>query len=307
MVSIHLFESHLLYLRRYHLFIIISIFLYLPSLVCAQPAGHFNLSLLSPIQKGEYLLAQYKNNEALQLYQSIIIDGSEDEYAFRGLVRAYHNMKKLEQAESWIQGFLSNNLNSSPALYALGYVSYLKKNMGKAEQLLNQALRSNASNTLALNNLGAILAYKKLYKEAAEKVREAIQTNPRELMFFRNLEAIYQKMNNPNLIITDYNFYLEQGDAKIIRGYGMAVARNMRQAGFKFYSEGRLGDAIMKFAEIETVYKKIRHESGLVPIYFSLGLLYEEKGDVQNAKKYFNQVLSLNSMHIHAQERLKGL
>ena len=55
------------------------------------------------------------------------------------------------------------------------------------------------------------------------------------------------------------------------------------------------------------VYKNIKHQSGLIPIYFSLGLLHEENGDLQNAKKYFNQVLTLNSFHMQAKKRLKSL
>ena len=70
------------------------------------------------------------------------------------------------------------------------------------------------------------------------------------------------------------------------------------------YDDGHLDDAIAKFMEIETVYKRIKHQLGLVPIYFSLGLLNEEKDDLSKAKKYFEKVLALNPMHIQAKERL---
>ena len=306
MYFIHFFELHHFWdCKKYCSWIVSALFLYFPSLVYSQPSTHLNSPSLSPIQKGELLLAQSLNKEALELYQSLIIAGNGDGYAFRGLVRAYQNMNKLEKAESWVQEFLLNDLDSSPALYALGYVNYLKNNFQKAEKLFNQAIKLNSNNTLALNNLGAVLAYQKLYTKAAEQVREAIRLNPKEGMFFYNLEAIYKKMNDPNLIIDDYNLYLKQGNSNLIRGYGMAVGRNMRQAGFKLYSQGRLDDAIQKFIEIEAVYKKILHEPGLVPVYFSLGLLHEEKGDLQVAKKYFNQVLTLNPLHIQAKERLK--
>ena len=65
--------------------------------------------------------------------------------------------------------------------------------------------------------------------------------------------------------------------------------------------------AILKWIEIEKVYKNINHQYGLVPVYFSLGLLHEEKGDSHNAKKYFHRVLTLNPLHIQAKERLDGL
>ena len=79
----------------------------------------------------------------------------------------------------------------------------------------------------------------------------------------------------------------------------------MRQAGFRLYDEGRLDDAILKFMEIETVFQKIKHQLGLVPVYFSLGLLHEEKDDLKNAKKYFKRVWAFSPLHIQAKERLK--
>ena len=112
-------------------------------------------------------------------------------------------------------------------------------------------------------------------------------------------------MGNPDQIIADYNFYLKGEDnSDLIRGYGMAVGRRMRQASFKLYSEGHLDKATLKWKEIEKIYKKIDYKSGLVPVYFSLGLLYEEKGDLNNAQGYFKQVLMLNPLHIQAKERL---
>ena len=296
--------SHLLSFKKYFSWMIIALLLYIPSLVHSQPSSHFAPSSLSPIQKGEFLLAQSLNDEALRLYQSLIDEGKEDEYAFRGMVRAYKNIDKLEEAKTWVESFLKDNPDSSPALYASGYIFYLQEDMKMAEQFFSRALNFNAENALALNNLGAILSRQKSYNQAAEKVREAIQVNPNEPMFFHNLTTIYKKMGDPDLIIADYNLYLEQGVPDLARGYGMAVGRSKRQAGFRLYDEGRLDDAIHKFMEIETVYINIKHQYGLVPLYFSLGLLYEEKGDLQNAEKYLNQVLVLNPLHIQAKERL---
>jgi tetratricopeptide (TPR) repeat protein len=139
-------------------------------------------------------------------------------------------------------------------------------------------------------------------------VHQAIRVNPKEPMFFSNLETIYKRMGDPDLIVTDYNFYLkEEGDPDLIRGYGMAVGRSMRQSSFRFYNEGHLDQAILKWLGIERIYKEIDHKAGLVPVYFSLGLLHEEKDDRQNAQKYFNRVLMLNPLHIQAKERLDNL
>jgi tetratricopeptide (TPR) repeat protein len=293
--------------KRHFLWIITWIYLSIPVSVYSQSQGHFNPSLLSPIQKGDFLLMQSLNEEALNLYQSLITKGEGDGYAFRGLVRAYKKMDELDDAESWIKDYLAGNPESSPALYASGYIFYLKNNMQKAENLFKRALEFDPDNALALNNLGAVLFSQNLHAQAVKLVHKAIEVNPKETMFFSNLGSIYKKMGDPEQIVADYDFYLERGDLELIRGYGMAVTRRMRQSSFKFYNEGHLSKAILKWIEIEKIYKKIDHQKGLIPVYFSLGLLYEEKGDYPSSQKYFNQVLILNPLHIQAKKRLDDL
>ena len=86
--------------KKYHLWVIVTVFFCVPSLVHSQPLGHFDPSFLLPLQKGEFLLAQSLNDEALRLYQSLINEGKKGGYAFHGMVRAYKNMDKLEEAKS---------------------------------------------------------------------------------------------------------------------------------------------------------------------------------------------------------------
>ena len=297
-----------IYLKRGYIWIITILSLSFPPLIFSQPQGYFNSSLLSPIQRADFLLMQSLNEDALLLYQSLIVKDGTSGYAFRGLVRAYKGMGRLDDAESWVEGYFAGNPDSSPALYASGYIFYLKEDLKKAEELFNKALELDANNALALNNLSAVLLSQKLYAQAVNLVHKAIRVNPKEPMFFSNLETIYRRMGDPNLIVTDYNFYLkEEEDPDLIRGYGMAVGRSLRQSSFRLYDEGHLDQTILKWVEIERIYKEIDHKAGLVPVYFSLGLLHEEKDDRQNAKKYFNRVLMLNPLHIQAKERLDDL
>ena len=301
-----LFSS--LYFKRGYIWIMILLSLSFPPPVYSKPQSHFNSSLLSPIQRADFLLMQSLNEEALLLYQSLIVKDEANGYHFRGLVRAYKGMGRLGDAESWLESYLTGNPDSSPALYASGYTFFLKEDMKRAEELLNKALGLDANNALALNNLSAVLLSQKSYVQAVNLVHKAIRVNPKEPMFFSNLETIYKRMGDPDLIITDYNFYLKEGgDPDLIRGYGMAIARSMRQLSFRLYSEGHLEQSILKWLEIERVYKEIDHKAGLVPVYFSLGLLHEEKGDRNNARKYFNRVLMLNPSHIQAKKRLSNL
>ena len=299
-----LFSS--IYLKRDYIWIITILSLFFPPSVCSQPQSHFNSSLLSPIQRADFLLMQSLNDDALRLYQSLIVKDGTSGYAFRGLVRAYKGLGRLGDAESWLESYLAGNPDSSPALYASGYIFYLKEDMKRAEELFNKALALDANNALALNNLSAVLLNRKLYAQAVNLVHKAIRVNPKEPMFFSNLETIYKRMGDPDLIVTDYNFYLkEDGDPDLIRGYGMAVGRSMRQSSFRLYNEGHLDQAILKWVEIERIYKEIDHKAGLVPVYFSLGLLHKEKDDHQNAQKYFNKVLMLNPLHNSSKRKIR--
>ena len=295
-------------LKRSSVWIIILLSLFSPSLVCSQPLNHSKLSLLSPIQRAEILLKRSLNEEALLLYQSLVLKDGANGYAFRGLVRAYKGMGRLDDAESWVETYLIEKSFTSAALYASGYIFYLKEDVKKAEELFKKALELDDANALALNNLGAVRLSEKSYTQAVKLVRKAIQINPKEPMFFMNLETIYKQMGDPSLIIIDYNFYLkEKKDLDLIRGYGLAVGRNKRQASFRLYNKGYLEKTILKWVEIEKIYKEIDHQSGLVSVYFSLGILYEEKGESQNAKNYFDLVLKLNPLHIQAKERLYNI
>jgi len=275
--------------------------------VSSQPLNHSSSSLLSPIERAEFLLKQSLNEEALLLYQSLIVKDGTNGYAFRGLVRAYERMGRLDDAESWVETYLTEKCLSSTALYASGYISFLKEDLKRAEELFKKALELDGNNVLALNNLGAVRLSQKSYAQAVNLVHKAIRINPKEPMFFINLETIYKQMGNSSLIITDYNSFLKEGGQDLIRGYGMAVGRNMRQASFRLYNDGHLDQAILKWIEIEKIYKRIDHQSGLVPVYFSLGILYEEKGDLKNSKNYFDLVLKLNPLHIQAKERLYNI
>jgi len=290
------------------MWLLIIMSLSISSLAHSQPLNHLGSLSLPPLERGKFLLTQSLYDQALRVYQSLIADGIGGEYAFRGLVQAYKGKDDLDAAKIWIDKFLLDNPNSSPALYASGYIYYLKKDMGKADDFLNQALESDSNNALALNNMSAVLLSQKLYVQALSKVQEAIRINPKESMFFDNLRRIYKKMGDPSLIVADYNYYLEQGGPlELIKSYGMAASRNIRQKSFRLYSEGHLDKTIAKWMDIEKIYKKINHQNGLVPVYFSLGLLHEEKGDTQNAQKYFNLVLRLNPLHIQAKEKASSI
>ena len=149
------------------------------------------------------------------------------------------------------------------------------------------------------------MADKKLYSEGIEKVKKAIGINPSEIIFFNNLWRIYDEMGKRNLILAEFENHVRDGQSVLAKGYGLALARKIRQEGFSLYAKGDLGKAVERFLNLAEIYRKIDHVSGLVPALFSLGLLYDEQGEPEKAEKYFQEVLAINPGHIQAREKVK--
>ena len=127
------------------------------------------------------------------------------------------------------------------------------------------------------------------------------------LVFFTNLFKVYYDAGFPEKFATDYRESAKMNKPMITYGYGMTLARHKRQEGFKLYSEGKLKETIDSFLELLSIYREIKRDSGLVATHFSLGVLYEEKGDTIKANESFLNVLEINPDHLQARERIKAL
>lgn len=258
-------------------------------------------------QLAEFFLFQKKYNEAIQSYTDLLEKRAGSSYDFRGLVRAYAGADRLADAEVYLKQYISAHPQSSPALYAYGFYFYLREQDVEAEDYLRKALQADSGNSLAMNNLGAVLARKKQFSEAVDSVKKAISLNPRELLFFQNLKMIYETMGLPARFLSEYREHLGDKEPLLAEGYGKTLAVSLRQEGFKLYSQERLGDAIDTFSQMLQIYREIKHKSGEVAALFSLGLLYEETGDLENAKRSYREVLEISPEHIQAKERVKQL
>lgn len=273
------------------------------SLLFAQPGFPPNLT---PRQEAEFLLLQKRYEESIRLYTQILEKEGGDSPDFRGLVKAYAAVNRLADAEEFLKRYIATHPESSSALYAYGYIRYLQEQDVPAGEYLAKALDIDPENTLALNNLGAVLARRKLFPEAIDKVKKAIAIKPTELLFYQNLKSIYEAMGESDRFIAEYREYRESGQNSIVEGYGKTIATALRQEGFKLYSQQKTGEAIDAFIRMLQVYREIKHAPGEVAALFSLGLLYEETGDIKNAEKYYREVLAINPNHIQAKEKIKG-
>ena len=114
-------------------------------------------------------------------------------------------------------------------------------------------------------------------------------------------------MNEGQRFEAEYNDAVKKGTGPLAWGYGKTLARSLRQKSFREYSKGNNAGAIAGFEKILNIYRQIHDVKGQVPVLFSLGLLYEESGNIQKGQEFFRQVLSINPDHIQAREKVQSI
>ena len=284
-------------------FLLFSGILFSPSPLSAQAHSGYEKFKLSEKDEAQILFARERYKESIEKFKGVLKSEGEASTVFRMMLKAWKAIDGLSDAEQFLQNYQASNEDSTHIWYAFGYLNYLKADFGEAEKSFEKAIKMNPENGLAWNNLGAIFSEKRQYALAIEKVKRAIQTDPKELMFFSNLQKIYQEMGEPDRFTNEYKNLQQQNPDQW--GYGKTLARVIRQRAFSSYSKGDLDNAILGFEDILKIYEEIGDVNGQVPALFSLGLLNEEKGNIQKSQKYFAQVLAINPNHIQARDKIK--
>ena len=261
---------------------------------------NFNFSVKN---EAEVLFARGQYKESIEKYKEVLKSEGETSYIFRTMLKAWKAMDDLNSAEKFLNNYQTST--STHVWYAFGYLNYLKEDYPNAEKSFEQAIKMDSKNGLAWNNWGAILSEKEEYTLAVKKVQRAIDVNPRETIFVRNLNAIYKKMGDLDRFENEYKKLLQRKSKQRALTYGKVLARVIRQKAFGFYSKGELDNTILGFEEMLKIYQEIDDIKGQVPVFFSLGLLHEEKGNIKKAQEYFTRVLSINPNHIQAKDKIK--
>ena len=278
-----------------------------PSLLSAQTHPGYENFNLSSKDEAEILFARGRYEEAIEKFKTVLKLEGETSYLFRTMLKSWKALSNLDSAENFFQDYQESHKDSSHIWYALGYLNYLKSYYQKAEIHFERAVQLDPQNGLAWNNWAAIDSEKKEYKGAIEKVKRAIKINSNEPIFIWNLHKIYQEMGEPIRFRLEYKDLLNKQSKELAWAYGKTLVRVIRQKAFRSYSKGDLDNAILGFEDMLKIYQEIEDIKGQVPALFSLGLLQEEKGNVEKAQEYFSRVLAINPNHIQARDMIKNV
>lgn len=296
---------HSLILNRWRMLCLaVVVGISLPGSLHAQ-APHTQWERLSPLQKGEIYLLRKKPAEALDTFMQVWRQEPHNHYAVRGMVRAYDASGQLDESKTFFEKFIDDNPDAAPAWYGLGYTLYQQKQYAEAREKLQRAVELEPRLALAWNALAATASQLKDYETALEQVKHAIELHPSELMFYRNLQMIYRLKGTPEQFENEYRNHVQSGHTDVAKQYGMILAQGLRQKSFRAYSGGDKKEAIRHTREMLQIYREINHVPGVVAAHFSLGLLNEEEGDLDEARRQYREVLKINPQHLQAREKIR--
>lgn len=268
---------------------------------------HTEWDKLSPLQKGEVYLLRKKPAQALDTFRKLWRQEPHNHYAVRGIVRAYQVADQLDESQAFFQNFVKDNPEAGPAWYGLGYTYYQMGKYVESKAPLERAVELDPKLALAWNALGAAMTQLKDYETAVKHVKHAIELHPSEMMFYRNLKMIYQRRGTPDEFENEYHYYLKSGNMDTAKQYGLVLAQSLRQKSFREYAGGNRQKAIELTREMIQVYMEINHVTGVVAAHFSLGLLLEEAGALEEARSEYREVLKINPNHLQAREKIQAL
>jgi len=271
----------------------------------AEENPHHPVQSLSQKDRALLALASKEYEKAIPDFVQLVQEEGADSYVLRGFVQTFKGVNRLDEADQILLHLEMKYPNSSEIKFGQGLSALYQGKKEIAESLFDESVTIHPRNALAWNAWSTLLADRGDYVSAVQKNWEAIRLNPEESIFFENLRFIYKQMQHPELFVSKYKEQLEKGEEAIALGFAKVLAQGLRQEGFRYYSQNMIDLAIESFLKMEKIYNEVHYVSGMVPALFSLGLLYEEKGDIKTSQLYFQRVLSLNPQHLQARDKLK--
>lgn len=206
----------------------------------------------------------------------------------------YHQLGRLEEAESIYQQILKISPNNIDALHLLGILAYGLKEYEAAAELINNAVQLNPGYAEAHYNLGKVYQEQGRLDDAIASYQRAITINPGYLEAHNNLG----------------NAFLDQGKLDdAITSYEHAIAANSDDA----YSHYNLGNALREQGRLDDAIASYRLAITLNPGYSkarnSLGHTLQEHGKVDEAIVTYRNAIEIdpdNSIAAHMLAALAG-
>lgn len=242
--------------------------------------------------KSSYLLAaadinffvgRVKRTQQL-LERSVQINPEDVECKLR-LAQLYHYLTKYDDELRLIDEALKLDIHNAQAYFMKGMMFKEKGDTARALSSMQTAVEQDPDHYNAYIQLGVMYAAKR-NPIAESYYLNAIKINPSSEEAIYNLGMYYQEMEIWNRAIETYTTLLKLNpkhfDAHYNLGIIHATKLNVVDEGMKYFN-----------AAIQDDPEEPRG-------YYGLGYCYEKKGDINNARNFYQSALSVDSTYTYA-------
>ena len=189
-----------------------------------------------------------------------------------------YNSGKLDIVEKKIVELIKKNPKSFVLYNLFGTILVDKKNFNQALVNYKKSLEINPNYAEGHNNLGVAFYKLRKFNESIDSYQRAIKIKPNFSKAHNNLGLAYKELEKFTESINNY-----QKAIKINPKYAEAY----NNLGNVYNSNQKIDDAILNYK------KAIKLNANFPEAYSNLGNLLKEIGEVAEAKKYENKLLSL--------------
>ncbi len=151
------------------------------------------------MKSANFALQQYKYEQALAIFQQILMDNPKDALACQGISQALYGLKRYKEAiQVSLQSLeLNTNLAVPHTVLAYSYYSLGEKDKGKNEAELALAIDPTSADALCCMGIFSLLDKKE--NDAQKYLEEAVKIKPEHYLAQYNLAVAYQNTNNKKL------------------------------------------------------------------------------------------------------------
>ncbi len=314
-------------------------------LICLFGFNSFLYALNSTSEKGIELFDQKKYKEAKELFISIIKKEPKNSIAAYYLGRIAFTEEDYEKASEWFEKAADTEKNNSVYHLWLGksYAQEARSAGVLRQPFIARKMKSSLERAISLdpdniearfflmgffqrapgimgggmekakeqaaeikkrNSFQGHIAFGNLYEHeknltaAEQEYKEAVKKHPDSLSAYYNLGIFYSNHNRYEEAFKLFDDLLVRKPDEIKIYY--YIGRTGAVSGLKLPESEQ---ALIKFLKHDPLADK----EWQVAAHWRLGMVYEKKGDLQNAKKEYNNALKLNPDHKQTKEALKKL
>lgn len=231
--------------------------------------------------------------EAEKIFKKILNYSPDEPTIYNSFGNVLFKLNKIKRAIIMYKQALTFQKDYDKSIYNLG-VAYEKLNdYTKAKKYFNEVLNLKPKDKYALNQLGWLEYLENNYTTAIDYFLKAINSDENFLLPVINLGWIYVQENELTKALHIYqSLSIKYPDHLLIKN----------DLGVVYYKLKIFDKALDLFKEIliKTDYKKLKVMSN-----YYIGLIYKEKGGVNEAISYFEKAYKLDETHLNTLKELK--